>query len=309
MKTEIKAPNTPLITRSQETSPEPSEQKNRFIHSIRKVNILANIKNYILRKFQLNAAKHSAPTLAETVLNLEKNRLAAKKIEQENINAINYCEELAKDEQRNYLQLNQLGSAILKHPHYHDQEGLFRKSGNALERDILVSHLLAGKSLKEYFLNKDTVDIKVLTSAYKKLAANLIKNNLHSLEEIPKSIHKLANAVQLKSALLKEVFTRNLINQNDQKLMSEADSELQHAFLSLEKTPLTLQLVIPLFAEITKNQQANKMNAYNLATCFAPNLVTDSDLPLASQIKLNSDLIIYLEALINHDLKLQSYDG
>lgn len=50
------------------------------------------------------------------------------------------------------------------------------------------------------------------------------------------------------------------------------------------------------------------MDAYNLATCFAPSLVTSSGLPFASQIKLNSDAQIYIEALINHDLKLQSYD-
>ncbi|WP_275076207.1 RhoGAP domain-containing protein [Providencia rettgeri] len=304
MKTEIKAPNTPLITRSQETSPEPSEQKNRFIHSIRKVNILANIKNYILRKFQLNSAKHSAPALTETSLNLEKNRLAAKKIEQENIKTINYCKELTNDEKSHYLQLNQLGSAILKHPHYHDHVGFFRKSGNALECEKLILHLLAGKSLKDFFLNKDIVDIKILTSAYKKIAAHLIEKNFHSLEKIPESLHSLADAVQQKSALLKGIFTRDLISENDQKLLSEADSKLQYAFLSLEKTPLTLQLIIPLFAEITKNQLENKMDAYNISICFAPNLVAKEPLTFAS----NNDSQIYLEALINHELKLQSYD-
>lgn len=308
MKIEGKTPITLLRTNSPKNKPAAGDKDNRFIHAIRKIYLFPNmIKIYISHKLQANTIKHS-PSPIPTSSNCEKNRLVAKKIEQENIKAIDYCKELTIDEKNNYFQFNQLGSAILKHPHYNEQEGLFRKSGNALERDRLVSHLLAGKSLKEYFLKKDIVDIKILTSAYKKLAAHLIEKNLHSLEEIPKSIHNLAYAAQQKSALLKESIARNLISQNNQKRLNEADSRLQDAFLSLEKTPLTLQLIIPLFAEITKNQQTNKMGAYNLATCFAPNLVTDSNLPPASQIKLNRDSIIYLEALINHDLKLQSYD-
>ncbi|HEP0308135.1 TPA: hypothetical protein QIS90_004047, partial [Providencia rettgeri] len=282
-----------------------------FINSIRKINVLSSIKNYILRKFQSNTVKHYPTFSTEmppTSPICEKDKLAAKKIEQENIKAIDYCKELTGDEKMNYLQLNKLGSAILTHPNYRETIGLFRTSANALERDKLVSHLLAGKPLKEYLLNKDIVDIKILTSAYKKIAANLIEKNIHSLETSPKSIHKLADVVQQKSALLKEIFAQNSINQDKRELLKELDKNAQHAFLSLEKTPLTLQLVIPLFAEITKNQQTNKMDAYNLATCFAPSLVTSSGLPFASQIKLNSDAQIYIEALINHDLKLQSYD-
>ncbi|EJD6373443.1 hypothetical protein M0L68_RS10635, partial [Providencia rettgeri] len=146
------------------------------------------------------------------------------------------------------------------------------------------------------------------TSAYKRIAANLIEKNIHSLETPPESIHKLADAIQQKSALLKEISTQNSTNQDKREQQKELDKNAQHAFLSLEKTPLTLQLVIPLFAEITKNKEINKMGAYNLATCFAPSLVTRSDLPPDSQFKLNSDAQIYIEALINHDLKLQSYD-
>ncbi|GAB1440968.1 hypothetical protein MASR2M36_37530 [Providencia sp.] len=301
-------------------------KESSFIKSITQVRNLADFKSVIVHFLNFHKktekvpkAPASPPLLVITPAeNLPKNehikpehspKLAAKKIEQENIKAINYCKELTDNERINYFQLNQLGSAILNHPNYSETIGLFRTSGSTLERDKLTSHLLAGKSLKEYFLNKDTVSIKTLTSAYKKIAAHLIEQNIHSLEKIPESIHKLANAVQQKSTLLEGIFTQNLINQNEQKQLVEADSKVQHAFLSLEKTPLTLQLVIPLFAEVTKNQQTNKMDAYNLATCFAPSLVAGSGLPLESQIKLNSDSQIYLEALINHDLKLQSYDA
>ncbi|HGN1704832.1 TPA: RhoGAP domain-containing protein [Providencia rettgeri] len=301
-------------------------KESSFIKSIMKVRNLAFFKNAIVHLFNFHKKTEKVPKAPASIPllvitppdNSPKNehvkpervpKLAAKKIEQENIKAINYCKELSDNEKINYFQLNQLGSAILNHPNYSETIGLFRTSGNALERDKLVSHLLAGKSLKEYYLNKDIVNIKILTSAYKKIAAHLIEKNIHSLEKIPESIHNLADAVQQKSTLLKGIFAHNSINKNEQKQLSEADSKVQHAFLSLEKTPLTLQLVIPLFAEITKNQQINKMGAYNLATCFAPSLVTSSSLPLESQIKLSSDSQIYLEALINHDLKLQSYDA
>lgn len=312
MKTENKTSNPPLITDFQENKPDSSEKKKRFTFSIRKINILPNIRNYILRKFQSNTVKHVPSPYAEIrpiSSSCEKIRLAAKKIEQENIKAIDYCKELSDDEKVNYLQLNKLGSAILTHPNYSETIGLFRTSGNALERDRLVSHLASGKSLNEYFLNKDIIDIKILTSAYKKLAANLIAKNIHSLEELPESIHNLATAVEQKSALLKEVFTHSLVNQGVQKQLSVVDSKIQHVFLSLTKTPLTLQLAIPLFAEITKNQQTNKMDAYNLATCFAPNLISGHNLSFDALLKSNRTSTIYLEALINHDLKLQSYDS
>lgn len=310
MKIVNNTPNSPLITNPHENM-RPSSEKKGFINSIRKINVLSSIKNYILHKFHSNTAKNLPIPSTEMYLiskNCEKTKLAAKKIEQENIKAINYCKELTDDQKMNYFQLNQLGSAILNHPNYSETIGLFRRSGNALERDKLISHLLAGKSLKEYFLNKDIVDINILTSAYKKIAACLIEKNIHSLENPPKSIHKLADAVQQKSAFLKELFAQTSINQDEKEQLKKLDLNVQHAFLSLEKTPLTLQLVIPLFAEITKNQQISKMDAYNLATCFAPSLVTNSALSFAYQIKLNSDAQIYLEALINHDLKLQSYD-
>lgn len=282
-------------------------KKNSFIQSIKQIRNLATFKNFIANLFSINKKAVEVPKV-EHIKPDNASRLAAHKIEQENINAINNCKELADDEKINYLQLNQLGSAILNHPMYSKTIGIFRTSGNALERDKLVSHLFAGKSLKEYFLNKDIVDIKILTSAYKRIAANLIEKNIHSLEKTPESIHNFADAVQQKSTLLKDIFAHNSISQNERTQLTDADSMIQHAFLSLEKTPLTLQLAIPLFAEITKNQHTNKMDAYNLAVCFAPNLVTDSDLPITSKIKLNSDLQIYIEALINHDLKLQSYD-
>ncbi|WP_323086842.1 Rho GTPase-activating protein, partial [Providencia alcalifaciens] len=252
---------------------------------IKQIRNLATFKSFIVNLFSINKKTVEVPKV-EHIKPDNVSRLAAHKIEQENINAINNCKELTDDEKTSYLQLNQLGSAILNHPHCSETTGIFRTSGNALERDKLVSHLFAGKSLKEYFLNKDIVDIKILTSAYKKIAANLIEKNTHSLEKIPESIHNLADAVQNKSVLIKEIFTHNSINQDVKEQLKELDSNVQHAFLSLEKTPLTLQLVIPLFAEITKNQHTNKMDAYNLATCFAPNLVTDSDLPITSKIKL-----------------------
>ncbi|HCH7934323.1 MULTISPECIES: RhoGAP domain-containing protein [Providencia] len=311
MKVRNNALKSSLITNPHENMRPSSEKKKGFINSIRKINVLSSIKNYILHKFQSNTVKHYPTFSTEmppTSPICEKNKLAAKKIEQENIKAIGYCKELTSDEKMNYLQLNKLGSAILTHPNYSETIGIFRTSANALERDKLVSHLLAGKPLKEYLLNKDIVDIKIYTSAYKRIAANLIEKNIHSLETPPESIHKLADAIQQKSALLKEISTQNSTNQDKREQLKELDKNAQHAFLSLEKTPLTLQLVIPLFAEITKNKEINKMGAYNLATCFAPSLVTRSDLPPDSQFKLNSDAQIYIEALINHDLKLQSYD-
>ncbi|EHZ6870628.1 hypothetical protein K6N86_000281 [Providencia rettgeri] len=360
MKKLINDSNPRLITNLHENM-RPSSEKKGFINSIKKINVLSRIKNYILRKFHSNTDKTPPISSAEMYLiskNFEKNRLAATKIEQENIKAINYCKELTDNEKMNYLQLNQLGSAILMHPHYSETIGLFRTPGNAHECTKLILHLRAGKSLKGYFLNKDIVDINILTSAYKKIAACLIEKNIHSLETIPKSIHKLAEAVQNKSASSEGPSTQTSINQDEKEQLKERDPEenihsletlpksihkLAEAvqnksasskgpsaqtsinqdekeqlkerdpdvlgkFFSLEKTPLTLQLVIPLFAEITKNQQINKMDAYNLATCFAPCLNANSALTAASPKELISDALIYLETLINHDLKLQSYD-
>ncbi|MEQ5399692.1 RhoGAP domain-containing protein [Providencia rettgeri] len=310
MKTVNNTPNSPLITNPHDIM-RPSSEKKGFINSIRKINILSSIKNYILRKFHSNTAKNPPISSTEVYLiskNCEKTKLAAKKIEQENIKAINYCKELTDDQKMNYLQLNQLGSAILNHPNYSETIGLFRRPGNALERDKLISHLLAGKSLKEYFLNKDIVDIKILTSAYTKIAAKLIEENIHSLETIPESIHKLAEAVQNKSASSEGPSAQTSINQDEKEQLKERDPDVLDKFFSLEKTPLTLQLVIPLFVEITKNQQINKMDAYNLATCFAPRLNANSALTAAFPTELISDAQIYLETLINHDLKLQSYD-
>lgn len=300
-------PNEPVALTTTRFDSSNNLKKNSFIQSIKQIRNLTTFKNFIVNLFGVNKKTVEVPKV-EHIKPDNASKLVAHKIEQENINAINNCKELTDNEKINYLQLNQLGSAILNHPMYSKTVGLFRTSGNALERDKLVSHLSAGKSLKEYFLNKDIVDIKILTSAYKKIAANLIEKNIHSLEKKPESIHNLADAVQQKTTLLKEIFAQNSINQNERTQLTDAESMIQDAFLSLEKTPLTLQLVIPLFAEITKNQHINKMDAYNLAACFAPNLATDSDLPIASKLKLNSDLQIYIEALINHDLKLQSYD-
>ena len=328
------APTPPPVAQPNAASIKSVETKKKTfsLHSIKQIKNVTDLKNWIadficFRKktdgiivssnnhivLNNNQAIETQFTSPTTLLNnlpeikaIEPSNvpeLAIEKIEEANSAAINYNKILSDDQKTNYQQLNKLGSLILKINKHSNTVGPFRTSGPYNKIQLVFKRLIANQPIDDLFLNDNEIGLNSLTSAYKQFAAHLIDKNLENVDNIP--ISSMTHFSQM---------TKNLqqmqakTNKTDEASITKANAELSQAFLSLGKTPLTLQLMIPLFAEIAKNTSINKMTPANLATCFAPNLIKRSGLTFESSIELNKTSVRYLEALINHDLKLQSYD-
>ncbi len=309
-------------------------------HSIKVIRNFTDFKNYIIQLFNFSLNKKNmanlpkspnkspdlnnnqvAPFRLTTVNEKDKNltqakatkqmELAAEKIEYLNTQAIGYCTELSSEDKSKYQQLNKLGSAILTHPNYSHEKGIFRKPGSQVSIALILTELSEGRSLTSEFICKENITIHSLASAYKKFATLLMQEKCDTVDKLPTlSLQNLANAVQNKVSILDNLYKNNTAPEDGNVLIADAMAKLENAFLSLEKTPLTLQLMIPIFTEITKNVKTNQMSPYNLATCFAPTLIDKAVFTNQSNINLSTivkDPQIYLEALINHEIKLQSY--
>ncbi|EPL9571099.1 Rho GTPase-activating protein [Providencia rettgeri] len=206
------------------------------------------------------------------------------KTEQLSLDTINSCQELNKKEKIEYEKLIFLSNAIKKHAKYGTESGIFRIPGNKKHTDLVLKYLKNNKPITSLFIVHNHISISDLASAYKQHLAALFEKNHKTIEKVPQNLPKKLDT-----------------------------TSFPDTFLTLDKTPLSLQLAVLFLAEIAENEKTTLMNAKNLAICIAPNFTLPNSQVSQSNSKKMSDssasqlekltvLIPYVETLIKNEM-------
>ncbi|MEQ4673324.1 Rho GTPase-activating protein [Providencia vermicola] len=206
------------------------------------------------------------------------------KTEQLSLKIIDSCQVLNEKEKIEYEKLVFLSNSIKKHSKYDKEPGIFRIPGNKKRTGLILKYLKNDKPITSQFIVHNNISISDLTSAYKQHLAALFTKNHKTVEKIPQN---LPEKLDIRS--------------------------FPDTFLTLDKTPLSLQLAVLFLAEIAENKKTTLMNAKNLAICIAPNFtLPNSQLSQnsskkkpdssVSQLEKLTVLIPYVETLIKNEM-------
>ncbi|MGG4607684.1 hypothetical protein [Providencia sp. Me31A] len=226
----------------------------------------------------------------------------------ENQHAINAQVDISDDERKMHHQLNELDKAIRQHPQFKKTEGIFRLSGKKADANFILSHLDLKKPLTQDFINKNNISLPSMTLAYKVLFEQIMNKQNYFAYFLDKSPDKdLAEARQNQQDVIAFMKKNGITGEKEKNILAKTNARIYR-----ETPTLPFNMLISLFADITKNPTAN-MDANNLATCIAPRLLGEkfetlslsSSSSSSSPIKipiLHDRMIPFVEALIHSKL-------
>ncbi|EML1935085.1 RhoGAP domain-containing protein [Providencia vermicola] len=230
----------------------------------------------------------------------------AKRIEKQNVCAINEYIGIAYEDRLKYQQINEIGTAILSHPNYLHETGPFRISGNKQRVEIILQHLASNKSIDSFFIQQNNIEVSDLTSAYKKLVGNVLDGSSSERKTLSTLFTKYHDAVVNKATVKRFIETKPTLATSENHILAVSDTKIADSLPPLKKQPLILQIAVPLLIEIGRHAEKHQMTPENLSIAFAPTLdrtdyskTTGNPLDQLKQIELAQLPIHYFSALLH----------
>ncbi|WP_369311451.1 hypothetical protein [Providencia rettgeri] len=248
---------------------------------------------------------------AQRAEKLRKNE--ADKLQKNNAVLIDNYDGLSNmDREKNHL-INRLGCIILTHKEYTNSIGPLRIEGLKNEVNQLLERINVPDSAHDFLSQLHNDSLPTITSAFKKIAADLLKKSNNIDFKSPVSFNDLqacADAVKNKEDIIQQIKSNEQLKNKAPAILKNTDNRICKALDRLAPPPLALQLVIRFCALIANDEDTHRMSVKNLATIFAPHLTDTSSLNISTtktpfsineEEATNQLAISYIAALIHRE--------
>lgn len=277
--------NTSLVHANHANKEKPPEkiQNTSFIHSLKNVKntvIQSIISIYHKLRFMLkqklakieiveNPTYHKKTTnLLSSINNQSTDN--ANSLYLANIELINQYSDIPNSEKAKFNIMNKAIFNLLSDPTYIKQEGIFRTNGVNSKISELLSRLADNPTLGQQLNTEQRFDQKELTGAIKVLRSKILTAHPKEKDKLDKLISTYKESVDQKNATKEHV--ANLSPDKQDKILRIAENNADERLPSLQELPLHLQICVPLFVEVAKHSQENKMKPMNIAIAFGGGL-------------------------------------
>lgn len=188
------------------------------------------------------------------------------------------------DRKKNHI-INQLGYMISSHDNYSNNHGIFRIEGAKSDVDNLISKIHDPDTGLDFLLPPHNITLPTLTSAFKRIAGELLRknNNIDFKSSISfNDLQACDDAVKNKENIIQQIKSNEQLKNKAPVILKNTDNRIDKVLDRLAPPPLTLELVTRFCALIANDEDTHRMSIKNLATIFAAHLTDPHSLDIST---------------------------
>lgn len=258
-------------------------QNTSFIHSLKNVKntvIQSIISTYHKLRFMLkqkfenieiveNPAYHKKATNLLLPINNQSTDKAYR-LYLANIELINQYPDIPNNKKAEFNVMNKAIFNLLNEPTLIKQEGIFRTNGVNSKISELLSIFADHPTLVQQLNTEQRFDQKEFTGVIKALRNKILTDHPKEKDKLDKLISTYKESIDQKNAT--KEYVANMSPDKRDKILRIAENNADERLPSLQELPLHLQICMPLFVEVAKHSQENKMKPMNIAIAFGGGL-------------------------------------
>ncbi|MEQ5110754.1 RhoGAP domain-containing protein [Providencia vermicola] len=200
----------------------------------------------------------------------EQEKAKSNNISSKNIELIKQYADISEDDKKDFISMNKAISALLSNPAFIKQEGIFRNNGVNSKISELLSRLADHPTLGQQLNTEQSFNQNELTGAIKALRNKILTDHPKEKDKLDKLISTYKESINQENATKKYVV--NMPPDKRDKILQIAKNNADKRLPRLQELPLHLQICMPLFVEVAKHSQENKMEPMNIAIAFGGGL-------------------------------------
>ncbi|HFF8521656.1 TPA: RhoGAP domain-containing protein [Providencia rettgeri] len=200
----------------------------------------------------------------------EQEKAKSNNISSKNIELIKQYADISEDDKKDFISMNKAISALLNNPAFIKQEGIFRSNGVNSKISELLSRLADHPTLGQQLNTEQSFNQKELTGAIKALRNKILTDHPKEKDKLDKLISTYKESINQENAT--KEYVANMPPDKRDKILQIAKNNADKRLPRLQELPLHLQICMPLFVEVAKHSQENKMEPMNIAIAFGGGL-------------------------------------
>lgn len=200
----------------------------------------------------------------------EQGKAKSNNISSKNIELIKQYADISEDDKKDFISMNKAISALLNNPAFIKQEGIFRSNGVNSKISELLSRLADHPTLGQQLNTEQSFNQKELTGAIKALRNKILTDHPKEKDKLDKLISTYKESINQENAT--KEYVANMPPDKRDKILQIAKNNADKRLPRLQELPLHLQICMPLFVEVAKHSQENKMEPMNIAIAFGGGL-------------------------------------
>ncbi|WP_318826047.1 RhoGAP domain-containing protein [Providencia sp. PROV252] len=200
----------------------------------------------------------------------EQEKAKSNNISSKNIELIKQYADISEDDKKDFISMNKAISALQSNPAFIKQEGIFRSNGINSKISELLSRLADHPTLGQQLNTEQSFNQNELTGAIKTLRNKILTDHPKEKDKLDKLISTYKESINQENAT--KEYVANMPPDKRDKILQITKNNADKRLPRLQELPLHLQICMPLFVEVAKHSQENKMEPMNIAIAFGGGL-------------------------------------
>lgn len=272
----------------------------KSVHSAENKGFLASIKKAVnsCKNFFGLTANHKFDSVMAQNHSITSTHFKPIAINNPTLDKIEGYQGISEAEKKIYNQIYHLVSYLNSDEKHTSSEGIIRESGSSARADAIIRKL----NSHDFSYESENIDSNTAMSAIKKLADHalqLSQSENQKILQFIESYHESCKELDIPTQqYIQKSFTKPDVQQKITKNIERRKAEL---IAPLDKQPLLLQIMMPLFLAVDSKSSENKMSKENIGIAFANTLT--KQLPPELAFKFVHSVNDYVSKLIGREQK------
>ncbi|MTC60785.1 hypothetical protein GKR50_12270 [Providencia rustigianii] len=241
------------------------------VYSTENKGFLASIKKTVnsCKSFFGFTANHKFDSVASQNQSITNTHFKPIAVNDTTIDKIENYQEISEVKKEIYKQIYQLVSYLNSDEKHTSYEGIIRESGSSTKADAIIKKL----NSHEFSFESNQIDSNTAMRAIKKLADQALHLSQSENQKILQYIEAYHEGCKELDIPNQQYIQKNFTKQDiQQKITKNVERRKAELIAPLDKQPLLLQIMMPLFLAVDAKSSENKMPKNNIAIAFANTL-------------------------------------